>query len=80
MFQVEQQLWWYRHLHERVLTEIQRQFGPDRTLNILDAGCGTGGMLSFLRQQGYTRLHGIDGSTDAVAFCHERGLPVDLSI
>ncbi len=78
MFRVEQQLWWYRSLHDRVLTEIQRQFGQNRALNILDAGCGTGGLLWFLRQQGYTVLHGIDGSTDAVAYCHERGLSVDL--
>ena len=78
MFRVEQQLWWYRHLHGRVLTEITKQFGDRRDLKILDAGCGTGGLLDFLRQQGYTNLHGVDGSADAVSFCHERGLPVDL--
>lgn len=78
MFRVEQQLWWYRSLHERVLADIKRQFGDRRDLKLLDAGCGTGGLLWFLRQRGYTNLHGIDGSTDAVALCHERNLPVDL--
>ncbi len=78
MFRVEQQLWWYRSLHERVLTEITRQFGTRRDLHLLDAGCGTGGLLVFLQQQGYGNAQGIDGSTDAVAFCYERGLSVDL--
>ncbi len=78
MFRVERQLWWYRHLHERVLAEITNRFGTRRDLKILDAGCGTGGLLDFLRQRGYAELQGIDGSADAVAFCLERGLPVDL--
>ncbi|GAB3038361.1 hypothetical protein GCM10027185_46110 [Spirosoma pulveris] len=34
--------------------------------------------MHFLRQLGYSRLRGIDGSVDAVACCHERGLPVSL--
>jgi SAM-dependent methyltransferase len=76
MFRLEGQLWWYRSLHERVTTTIRKHFGERRDIQILDAGCGTGGLLDFLRKRGYTHLKGIDGSTDAVAFCHERGLPV----
>lgn len=78
MFRVEQQLWWYRHLHERVTAEITNRFGARRDLKILDAGCGTGGLLDFLRQRDYANLRGIDGSVDAATFCYERGLPVDL--
>ncbi|MBC8151866.1 MAG: class I SAM-dependent methyltransferase [Bacteroidetes bacterium] len=78
MFRVEQQLWWYRSLHERVLADIQRQFGARRDLKLLDAGCGTGGLLWFLHRRGYTNLHGVDGSSDAVALCRERALSVDL--
>ncbi|QMW03523.1 class I SAM-dependent DNA methyltransferase [Spirosoma foliorum] len=76
MFELEGQLWWYRNLHERVVTALERQFGDRRDIQILDAGCGTGGMLDFLRRRGYTQLRGIDGSTDAVAFCNERGFSV----
>ena len=76
MFRVEQQLWWYRILHGRVLAAIQRQFGHQTDIRILDAGCGTGGLLSYLRERGYTNTEGLDGSADAVAFCHERGLNV----
>ena len=76
MFELEGQLWWYRSLHERVQTALAQQFGNRRDMRVLDAGCGTGGMLDFLRKRGYTNLRGIDGSDDAVTFCHERGLPV----
>lgn len=78
MFRLEQQLWWYRILHERVEQALQQQFGTRRDMAILDAGCGTGGLLDYLRQRGYTNLRGIDGSTDAVAFCRERDLDVSL--
>ena len=76
MFRLEGQLWWYRSLHERVLDAVEQHAGGHRSISILDAGCGTGGLLDFLRQHGYANLHGIDGSDDAVAFCHERGLAV----
>jgi len=78
MFRIEQQLWWYRILHESVGRALRQQFGNRRDMVILDAGCGTGGMLDFLRRQGYTDLRGVDGSADAVAFCHERGLNASL--
>ncbi|AUD07288.1 class I SAM-dependent DNA methyltransferase [Spirosoma pollinicola] len=76
MFRLEGQLWWYRSLHERVEKALQNRFGQRRDITILDAGCGTGGLLDFLRRQGYTNLRGLDGSTDAVTFCRERNLSV----
>ncbi|MFD2572063.1 class I SAM-dependent DNA methyltransferase [Spirosoma soli] len=78
MFRLEQRLWWYRILHESVERALLKQFGSRRDIAILDAGCGTGGLLDFLRRRGYKHLRGIDGSADAVAFCHERGLDVTL--
>lgn len=78
MFRLEGQLWWYRILHERVAQALQQRFGPRRDVRILDAGCGTGGMLDFLRKKGYTNLRGLDGSADAVAFSQDRGLAVSL--
>ncbi len=78
MFRLEGRLWWYRILHERVAGAIGRRFPGNKTLRIFDAGCGTGGLLDYLRKQGYTNLHGVDGATDAVDFCRERGLNVDV--
>ncbi|MBN8821739.1 MULTISPECIES: class I SAM-dependent methyltransferase [unclassified Spirosoma] len=76
MARLEGQLWWYRSLHKRVETALRRQFGDRKTIKILDAGCGTGGMLAYLRKKGYTDLWGIDGSADAIAFCQQHNLPV----
>ncbi|QKZ14598.1 class I SAM-dependent DNA methyltransferase [Spirosoma sp. KUDC1026] len=78
MYQLEGKLWWYRSLHERVAEALQAHFGDRRDMSILDVGCGTGGLMAFLRDRGYTNLRGIDGSTDAVAACRERGLTVSL--
>ncbi len=78
MFRLEGRLWWYRHLHERVAEALHGRFGARRDVRLLDAGCGTGGLLYFLRQRNYQNLRGIDGSADAVAFCHERDLDAAL--
>lgn len=42
---------------------------------ILDAGCGTGGTLSWLQNFHGTSSIGIDLSTHALAFCRQRGHP-----
>lgn len=78
MFRLEQRLWWYRILHERVLAALRQRYGTRTDLRILDAGCGTGGLLTALRTAGYRDLTGLDGSADAVAFSQERGLNVHL--
>ncbi|WP_083422149.1 class I SAM-dependent methyltransferase [Arsenicibacter rosenii] len=78
MFRLEEQLWWYRILHESVLKAIQKRFGNRRDIRIFDAGCGTGGLLHFLKRHGYAQIQGVDGSADGVAFCRERTLHVDL--
>jgi SAM-dependent methyltransferase len=78
MFRLEGQLWWYRVLHERVETALGQYFHNRRDIALLDAGCGTGGLLHFLSKKGYSCLRGIDGSADAVAFCHKRDLAVTL--
>lgn len=45
---------------------------------ILDAGCGTGGLLMALKQAGFDYAHGFDLSTDAVAHAQARGLNATL--
>jgi 2-polyprenyl-3-methyl-5-hydroxy-6-metoxy-1,4-benzoquinol methylase len=44
----------------------------DRTLPVLDLGCGMGHFLYFLKQQGYAAHCGIDSGADQIAFCRER--------
>jgi ubiquinone/menaquinone biosynthesis C-methylase UbiE len=59
---VEERMWWYRALHLRVLDALHRRPGTPGAL--LDAGCGTGGLLR--RLVGSERaLVGIDFNPDA---------------
>lgn len=76
MYEAEEKLWWYRILHGKVLKEIQNKFHENKQIKILDAGCGTGGLMSFLIKNGYHNIQGFDYSADAVSFCKERNLNV----
>jgi 2-polyprenyl-3-methyl-5-hydroxy-6-metoxy-1,4-benzoquinol methylase len=46
---------------------------PSRAASILDAGCATGGLLTALRDQGFTAVAGLDPSPRCAAACHDRG-------
>lgn len=72
MFAVEDKHWWYIGLHDLVSVLVKELF-PNQTLKILDAGCGTGGLVSILSSTQH-QVEGIDYSDDAIAFCHKRGL------
>lgn len=72
MFALEERLWWYRALREHVLWWVAR-LSRGKTLRILDAGCGTGGMTLLLLQQ-HGNVQAIDASPHAVAYCQQRGL------
>jgi len=50
---VEDRMWWYRALRREVLTALERRPGAMGAL--LDAGCGTGGMVAALLAAGVTR-------------------------
>lgn len=76
---VEQRHWWYRSLHRRVLgllrLEARRQGRP---LVVFDAGCGTGGLLQRLKHQPFlVGAAGCELDPVALAYCRERGLPVE---
>jgi SAM-dependent methyltransferase len=45
--------------------------------SVIDAGCGTGGLLAELRALGVRHCHGIDLHEEALAVCRERGLDVE---
>jgi SAM-dependent methyltransferase len=53
----EERMWWYRALHLRVQDALARRPGPDGA--VLDAGCGTGGLLRRLAPL-RRRLVGLD--------------------
>lgn len=62
----EHSLWWYRILHEQVLESIQKYFKSSSHLDILDAACGTGGLIHYLNSAGYSSVQGFDTSDLAV--------------
>lgn len=76
MFEVEEKLWWYKILHEKVIFEINSSSKGNKQIKILDAGCGTGGLLVKLQAAGYKNIQGFDFNDDAVAFSKSRGLNV----
>ncbi|MGN6698286.1 MAG: class I SAM-dependent methyltransferase, partial [Thermomicrobiales bacterium] len=72
MYQAEDRLWWYRTLRDHVIMALGLN-RRDRTRpapRILDAGCGTGGMLARLRRYGV--VTGVDLAPYAVAVCRAR--------
>lgn len=66
---LEDSFWWYRGLHRLVLDAL-RDLPPSA---ILDAGCGTGGLLSRISHRHHTI--GLDFSPHALSLAKERGLP-----
>jgi SAM-dependent methyltransferase len=49
MAALEDAMWWYRALHERFL-ELLEQLRMGEDARLLDAGCGTGGLLRRIRE------------------------------
>jgi SAM-dependent methyltransferase len=70
MFVLEDRFWWYRGIHDLILGYVRKQ--PFRRPLILDAGCGTGKLMTLLAP--IAEIEGIDASEQAIAYCRERGL------
>ncbi|MDP3265862.1 MAG: class I SAM-dependent methyltransferase [Sulfuricurvum sp.] len=78
MDSVENSHWWYKSLHHMVLNIIKNEFNSSN-ISILDAGCGTGGLLSSLTANGYNFLHGFDISKEAIDIAKSKNLKVSIS-
>jgi SAM-dependent methyltransferase len=70
MRKAEEQHWWYRVLHRLVLKELETRLPLGSRL--LDAGCGTGGMIAILPKW---QTFGVDVSNTAISHCLRRELP-----
>jgi len=76
MRSVEESYWWYQALRRHVSDSIKPQ--PEK-FSVLDAGCGSGGMLAKLRQEfPQADLTGIDESEHAIELCRERNIGAQL--
>jgi ubiquinone/menaquinone biosynthesis C-methylase UbiE len=73
MYRFEREYWWYHGLHRLVRNAVRDHARGFRSL--LDAGCGTGGVLRQLREEHpRARLVGIDVSRDGLGFCRDNGV------
>ncbi len=61
----ETSLWWYKYLHSSTLSTLKLH-NINADSRVLDAGCGTGGLLKKLLDRGYHQLDGFDLSKDAL--------------
>ncbi|MBA2432749.1 MAG: class I SAM-dependent methyltransferase [Chthoniobacterales bacterium] len=76
MRSVEDELWWYRGLRQHVIDSIEP---PRPDFQLLDAGCGTGGMLSYVRQKfPQVQLTGLDYGPRALELTAQRNLGAEL--
>jgi ubiquinone/menaquinone biosynthesis C-methylase UbiE len=73
LYTLEDNFWWFAGMREITRVMLDPFCLPARDRFILDAGCGTGGMLSWLsRYAGGGKVVGIDLVSDAINFCHQR--------
>ncbi|GJQ52746.1 MAG: type 11 methyltransferase [Anaerolineaceae bacterium] len=73
MFQVEDRHWWYRGMDAIMRTLLNQRYASGTRLNILDAGCGSGGGISNLLVD-YGSVTGVDIEPIALAYCRKRSL------
>jgi len=71
MYAVEDEHWWYAGLRKLVLAYIEKCSSDKSSPALLDAGCGTGGMLAACTAY---NAFGLDISDEALKFCRMRNL------
>lgn len=73
MYELEDTYWWHRGLHKLTINFLKMYIPSTPNLQLLDIGCGTGGLLKKLRNI-WPLAQGIDISSDALRFCRNRHL------
>ncbi len=77
MRSIEDELWWYRALRRHVLNSLA---SIGTRFDLLDAGCGSGGMLARIRQEyPQATLTAIDFSEHALGLTAARRLDATLA-
>ncbi len=74
LYELEEDFWWFAGMREVTTAMLDPFCPPAHDRAALDAGCGTGGMLSRLgRYAPGGKIVGMDLSRTALEFCHARG-------
>lgn len=75
MYEFERTFWWYQSLRRFIKNDILRLYPESKKhIQVLDAGCGTGGNLLLLNSLQFKKCDGVDLSSEAVQFCIKNGL------
>jgi ubiquinone/menaquinone biosynthesis C-methylase UbiE len=73
LYELEEDFWWFAGMREITRSLLDQVCAKGIPRRALDAGCGTGGRLSWLRQYtGSESVVGIDVSQTALEFCRAR--------
>src|SRR3989344_3996839 len=72
MFENETSHAWYVTTRNLMVKNISKFLKKDA--KILDAGCGTGGTIQFLKKAGFANVFGIDVNQSALRYCQKRGI------
>jgi ubiquinone/menaquinone biosynthesis C-methylase UbiE len=73
LYELEESFWWFAGMRHITAALLDQLCPPEHDRLILDAGCGTGGILSWLaRYAGNGRVVGIDLVDTALGFCRQR--------
>ena len=72
MYEEEEQHWWYVGMRSIVLSLLPPASVPSNSL-VLDAGCGSGYNMGWLKRNYRSAITGIDLSARALDFCRRRG-------
>lgn len=75
--EAEQDHWWFVGRRALFAREIAR-LGLARHARVLDLGTSTGTNLRLLRDEGFSRVTGLDASDEAIAWCRKKGLGLVL--
>ncbi len=71
MYRVEDHHWWYLGMERITRGLLDQAIGPGQHLRILDAGCGTGAVMTYLAP--YGEVVGFDFAAEALKFSRQRG-------
>lgn len=63
---------WCRHKYLPIIGAVPRGAA------VLDLGCGSGAMMEFLKNEGFTDVRGVDISQEQVDIARSRGLNADV--
>ncbi len=74
LYQLEETFWWFAGMREVAAVLLDPFLSEQCDRVILDAGCGTGGNLAWLRRYaGAGRVVGLDYMNTALRFCRQNG-------